>query len=131
LPHTADLFIEAWGGDFSACAEEAVAGLLDVCMSGTPESTSNGPIVRMADGPIGAVLEAILEEVVFVLDTSDAVPVDVRVATHPDGTVELNFGLAPRGSVHLTGAAPKAVVMLEAPTGAFADSARCRFIVDV
>ena len=29
LPHTADVIIEAWGPDLAACAEEAVAALIE------------------------------------------------------------------------------------------------------
>jgi SHS2 domain-containing protein len=129
LPHTADLIIEAWGDDLVTCAEEAAAGLLEVCVSGRPEEKAT--LVRVVSGRSEELLAAILDEIVFVIDTSELLPVGVRMTALSDEEVELRFGLAARQDVQLTGAAPKAVVMLAASDARRSVPARCSFIIDV
>lgn len=129
LPHTADLIVEAWGDDFTACAEEAAAAMLEICVAGGP--ADHATVVRVAADGTRPLLAAILDEVVYLLDISELVPVDVRLTELPGGVVEMRFGLGARRSVRLTGAAPKAVVMLEAPDERRTGPFRCRFIVDV
>ena len=129
LPHTADLIVEAWGDRFSICAEEAATGLLEICVAGrSAEQTS---VVRIDSGEPTDLLAAILDEVVYMLDTSDLVPVRVELTEVSGGAVELRFGLAAREAVQSTGSVPKAIVMLESPDEARPGPARCRFLVDV
>jgi SHS2 domain-containing protein len=129
LPHTADLIVEAWGDRFSTCAEEAATGLLEICVGARPSEQSS--VVKIESGRPTDLLAAILDEVVYTLDTSDLVPVGVELTEMPGGAVELRFGLAAREAVQSTGAVPKAIVMLESPDEARPGPARCRFLVDV
>lgn len=130
LPHTADVIVEAWGVDELTCAEEAARGLLELCVSGVPEPEAG---LWMSEVAVSQpdVVRSVLDDVVFALDTSECVPVSAHVDRTADSRVMLSLGLARRDSVRLTGAAPKAIVMMAPePTGPDGLS-RCCFIVDV
>ena len=129
-PHTADVIVEAWGSDDLACAEEAARALIEICVSGEPDPEA-GLWVAGISAPRRDLVRAVLDEVVFALDTSEPAPVSAHLERTTDSDVTLRLGLAPRESVRLTGAAPKAIVMLGSePAGSDAPT-RCRFIVDV
>lgn len=130
LPHTADVIVEAWGPDDLACAREAAQALIEICVSGQPDPEA-GLWVAELDGPQRDLVRSVLEEVVFALDTSALVPVSAQVERSGDRDVTLRLGLAHRASVRLTGAAPKAIVMLEPEPVASNGLSRCRFLVDV
>ncbi len=129
LPHTADVIIEAWAGDGAACAEEAAAGLLGICVSQTAGETRDGQVLRVPPGSFQSMVEAVLEHLIYLFDTSDLVPVAVSVEASTDGGLELRTTVAPPDSVQLTGAAPKGIVRLS--VDARGTVHRCRFIVDV
>jgi SHS2 domain-containing protein len=129
LPHTADVIVEAWGSDVLACAEEAAQALIDICVSGDPEEAA-GTWASTFDVPPVELVRSVLEEVVFALDTSEVAPVSAHLDRSVDSGITLRLGLASPESVRFTGAAPKAIVMMDPePTGT--DLVRCRFIVDV
>lgn len=130
LPHTADVIVEAWGPDDVACAEEAARGLVELCVSGEPDPGAGNWKATIGTPPPDRV-RAVLDEVIFALDTSELAPVAVHLEPGRDSGVELRLGLAPRDAVRLTGAAPKAIVMLDPESSAGDRSVRCRFIVDV
>ncbi len=130
LPHTADLIVEAWGADDLACAEEAAQALIEVCVAGDPEPES-GHWVSELSVPRLDLVRSVLEEVLFALDTSELAPVSAHLERIADSGVTLRLGLAQRDSVRLTGAAPKAIVMMPSARAGPEASWRCRFIVDV
>lgn len=130
LPHTADVIVEAWGSDHLACAEQAAQALIEICVSGTPDSAAGVWVSTFTVAP-RELVRTVLEEVVFALDTSELTPVSAHLDRAADSAVTLNLGLARPESVRVTGAAPKAIVMMPPdPTGP-KPPARCRFIVDV
>ena len=131
LPHTADVIVEAWGADDLACAGAAAQALIEICVSGEPDPEA-GHWVAVIRAPQRDLVRAVLDEVVFALDTSEFAPVSAEVDRTANSDVTVRLGLAPPGSVQFTGAAPKAVVMLASSEPGAADSLiRCRFIVDV
>lgn len=130
LPHTADVIVEAWGSDDLACSEEAALALIEICVSGEPDQEA-GFWVSTFDAARGDLVRRVLEEVVFALDTSEPAPVSVHLDRSAGPEITLRLGLAPRESVHLTGSAPKATVMLQPESTGADESVRCRFIVDV
>jgi SHS2 domain-containing protein len=72
----------------------------------------------------------VLEEVIFTLDTAEAVPVRAVVTAAGDGGLDVDLALVAREGVTATGAVPKAVsrsLELESRQGIV----RCRFLVDV
>ena len=131
MPHTADVILEAWGPDFAACCEEAAAALVElyVAPGAAPEVTTR--VVHLHAGPAEELLIALLEEVIFTLDTADVVPVGAGVTSSADHGLDVVLQLAERRAVAPTGAVPKAVSRSELKVLPRAHGVRCRFLVDV
>jgi SHS2 domain-containing protein len=104
--------------------------LIEICAIGQPDPGSGSRVSRIGVAG-GGLARAVLEEVVFALDTSELVPVSVHLQRAGGDEVKLRLGLADRESVQFTGAAPKAIVMLDSGSRHPDDLVRCRFIVDV
>lgn len=112
VPHTADLRVEAWAPTREECLVQAVRG---VCASFLDLTGATG--VRTRDVVLRAdrdedLLVALLEEVVFWLDTEGEVPVDVEL-TPVYGGLRCGLRMADAGALPVTGAAPKAVTLHE------------------
>ena len=131
LPHTADVIVEAWGANEVECAEEAAGALIEVCVSGQPAPDEASLVTTIEAVRSRELVEAVLDETVFALDTSELVPVAATLEGSVDGGFELRMNVAHRDVVRLTGAAPKAVVMVNFEGGDGGTPSRCRFIVDV
>lgn len=87
--------------------------------------------LRLAPGRAEDLLLALLDEVIFVLDTSVNVPVAARVqAAEGDGLV-VELELAPPDAVEPTGAVPKAISRSGLLFEVTPSGARCAFLVDV
>jgi SHS2 domain-containing protein len=131
VPHTADVVLEAWEPDLSSCCEEAVAAL-----ASTYVSRVGGPAVgrrerRLPPASDASLLVDLLEEVIFTLDTSDAVPVRAEVSSALDGGLDVNLLLADRAHLEQTGAVPKAISRSGLVVTTEARGVYCRFLVDV
>lgn len=131
LPHTADVIVEAWGANEVECTEEATRALIEVCVSGQADPGEASRVTTIEALRSQELVEAVLDETVFALDTSELVPVAATLEASADGGFELRLKVAHRDVVRLTGAAPKAVVMVDFQGGESGTPARCRFIVDV
>jgi SHS2 domain-containing protein len=112
VPHTADLRVEAWAPTREECLAHVVRG---VCESFLDLSGAGATGVRRRDVVVRAdsdadLLVALLEEVVYWLDTADEVPVDVELTETPDG-LRAGLHMADASSLPVTGAAPKAVTL--------------------
>jgi SHS2 domain-containing protein len=110
VPHTADTRIEAWAPTREACLAEAVAGLV-ASFADTegahPTRTVTADLTVDSDPDV---LVAVLDEVIYVLDTQGSVPLDVEVAPRTGG-IGLRLHLAPAHEVDIIGAVPKAVTL--------------------
>jgi SHS2 domain-containing protein len=131
LPHTADVIVEGWGPDVAACVEEAVEGLVETYAEPVGAAVTDQQSVHVPAGPAEEMLVAMLDEVIFALDTADGVPVGARVSIATDGGLDAELVLAEADSVEPGGAVPKAIsrsglLMASGPYGV-----RCRFLVDV
>jgi SHS2 domain-containing protein len=130
LPHTADIRIEAWAPTREACVAEAVAGLAEAFVS-VPDGVTVTPLPVMlpADTDEDA-LVAVLDEVIYLVETSDVVPVraDVGAVT---GGVRVRFGTVPLDRVELVGAVPKAVTLHGLRLTEEAGGWTCTVVVDV
>jgi SHS2 domain-containing protein len=131
LPHTADAILEAWGPDLPSCCEEAVAALASLYVEGAAPEEIDRHRVHVASGPGHTQLLDLLEEVIFVLDTAEGVPVRAVIREAADGGLDAELVVAAPGSVVATGAVPKAVSRSELAVDARAGGVRCRFLVDV
>ncbi|XEC29487.1 archease [Streptomyces fradiae] len=112
VPHTADLRVEAWAPTREECLAQAVRG---VCASFLDLTGAAG--VHRRDVEVRAdrdedVLVALLDEVVYRLDTEGEVPVEVELVP-VDGGVRGVLWTADAGTLPVTGAAPKAVTLHE------------------
>jgi len=112
VPHTADTRIEAWGPTREACLAEAVAGLVDSFADTTgarPTWTVTAPVTADTDPDA---LVAVLDEVIYVLDTQGGVPLQVECVPGA-AALGLRLHLAAVDDVEITGAVPKAVTLHE------------------
>jgi SHS2 domain-containing protein len=112
LPHTADVRIEAWAPTREQCAAEAVAGLV----AGFAHVSGDVPteVVEYAVEP-GAnedMLAAVLDEVIYRLDTTGQVPVDAQVSAG-DSELRVLLRVTDLDNVDIVGATPKAVSLHE------------------
>lgn len=129
VAHTADVIVEAWGPTFAHCAAESARGLIETYAELPLPAPVRTVEVVLEDGDELAALESLLEEVIFLLDTEEDVPVGCRVGDGDPRTVAV-ISMAHRADVRPTGSVPKAISRsdLELLHG---DEVRCRFIVDV
>lgn len=131
VPHTADVIIEAWGPDLPACCEEAVATIIGLCFERRSSSVSDHLGFAVVPGPNDTMLLDLLDEVVFVIDTEEAVPVGAAVRAGSSGGLDVELTMVGRDGVEPVGPAPKAVshsgLVVEHGDG----GVRCSFLVDV
>ncbi len=121
IEHTADVIVEAWGPGFAAFCEEAVAGLIELYTERSADPVDT-VIVPLSGTTEDDRLAGLLEDVIFLLDTSDLSPVGISVREET-----ASISLSPQ--VVGTGAVPKAISGLAVQV---ADgTVRCRFLVDV
>ena len=105
VPHTADLRIEAWGASREECVAEALRGLIE-----SYADVKDVPVARITETPLLAstdadLLAAAAEEIIYLLDTEDQIPVSIRLRPAAAGTV-LILALAAAEAVDITGAVP-------------------------
>jgi SHS2 domain-containing protein len=130
LPHTADVIVEAWAPDREGCLREAVHGLVAVFADvGRVTPTGRLPVTLPADGD-GEPLMSLLEEVLYLLDIEDVVPVDAEVDA-TQGALHVVFLVAPVEAVEQQGALPKAIAHHGLSFGQESGRWRCRVMVDV
>ncbi|GDY32589.1 archease [Gandjariella thermophila] len=133
LPHTADIRIEAWGPTREACLAEAVAAVVDGFAD--TADLAGAPAVRAASADLDAdtdedALLAVLDEVIYLLDTEDAVPVTAEIERTAAG-VRARMRLVSVRGLDLGGAIPKAVSLSGLSIGADGDRWSCTATIDV
>ena len=108
LPHTADLRVEAWGPTREQCIAEAVTAVVETFVDVGDAQDAVTRTAHLRGAADEDLLVAVLDEVVYLLDTTGLVP--VGVAVRPDGTgAEVRFRMVPSESLSQVGAVPKAV----------------------
>ncbi len=110
VPHTADLRVEAWAPTREECLAHAVRGMCESFLDLTGAAAVRRQDVVVRADSDADLLVALLEEVVYWLDTADEVPVDVELTDVPDG-LRASLHMADAASLPVTGAAPKAVTL--------------------
>jgi SHS2 domain-containing protein len=130
LPHTADLRLEAWAPTREACFAESVAGLVESfadTAGAKPGWTVTADLAAPTDEDA---LVALLDEVIYLLDTECAVPLAVDVEPGPD-SVRVQLHLAAVDGIELTGAVPKAVTLHDLHVTGGPDGWSCGVTIDV
>ena len=107
LPHTADLQVEAWAPSREACLRQAVLGSVEAFVD-TGGAASTGTHAFRVEAEDEQLLVAVLEEIVFWLDTTGTVPVQAAV-TSCGGGCDVRFDTVDARTLPRVGAVPKAV----------------------
>lgn len=130
VPHTADLRIEAWAPTRNGCIRQAVLGtvasFLDTS-SAHPKDTRQCRLTADRDDDL---LAAVLDEVIYVLDTDGQVPVDIDV-DDLDGDIQVTFAMVDATTLPQIGAVPKAVSLNELSLSREPAGWRCSVTLDV
>ncbi|KAA8968804.1 archease [Mycobacterium sp.] len=130
VPHTADLRIEAWSPTRNGCIREAVLGTVESFLDTSSAQPHHTVVRRLSAHRDDDLLVAVLEEVIYLLDTTGEAPVDVEV-TGTDDQVEVRFAMADAGSLPQAGAVPKAVSLTDVRLAPAQSCWRCLVTLDV
>lgn len=131
MPHTADVIVEAFGPSLSACLEAAVRGETATFADVRGVQATGERRVDLRAPSDEALLVAVLEEVIFVLDAEDLVVVGAHLAVVGTGIVSGRFDTVDKRLVALVGSPPKAVAYHELELVSDELGCKCRFIIDV
>lgn len=129
-PHTADARIEAWAPTRERCVAEAVAALVETfadVSAAPPVATEE---FQVPPAPDEDMLVAVLDRVVYLIDTTGQLPVRADVSAS-DGGLGVRLEMADPDAVEVTGAAPKAVSLHELRFAADTAGWSCAVTVDV
>lgn len=130
VPHTADLRIEAWAPTREGCIAEAVLGTVESFLdigSAHPDHERQCQLTAHSDEDL---LAAVLDEVIYYLDTAGEAPVDVEVEAL-DGDIDVRFAMADARALTQVGAVPKAVSLHELSLALGAAGWQCSVTLDV
>lgn len=108
VPHTADVVLEAWAPTREACLAQAVQALAASFVDARGAPTRPVPFTVRPDTD-DELLVRLLDEVVFLVDARDLLPLTADVAAASDGGLTGTFAAAPIETVEVVGAPPKAV----------------------
>ncbi|WP_334143357.1 archease [Rhabdothermincola sp.] len=111
VPHTADVIIEAWAPTKGQCLEHAVLALVESFVESDPGVEPDAVVAipftidaRTDDDQV----VALLEEVIYVVETKAVVPIGVQLTVDAEG-VAGTFDTVAAEAVELVGAVPKGV----------------------
>ncbi len=130
VPHTADVRVEAWAPTREECIAQAVLGTVESFLDTTSVHPGHGYRCRLTAHSDEDLLAAVLDEVIYRLDTAGEAPVDLEVEPVEEG-VEVRFAMADAGALPQTGAVPKAVSLHELSLAAGPAGWRCSVTLDV
>jgi len=130
VPHTADVRVEAWAPTREGCIAEAVLGTVETFLDTSvvhPSSTYHCRLTANSDEDL---LVAVLDEVIYIMDTIGEVPVDVELEP-VDGELDVRFATIDAGTLSQVGAIPKAVSLHELRLGTGPRGWSCSVTLDV
>jgi SHS2 domain-containing protein len=130
VPHTADVIVEAWGASRIECLEEAARALVDSFARVKASVTNPVPVV-FDEQDDEALLLALLDEVIYVIDVLDAVPTSIVLDEAEDGSLVGVMDMAPLSAVEVHGSPPKGVSLSELSVARDEHGWRCRATIDV
>lgn len=130
VPHTADLRVEAWAPTRELCIAEAVVGAVESFADTAYSGVTSRRVARLHAVRDEDLLVAVLDEVIFRLETAAEIPVAVDVGVADRG-VEARFTMAPAAELSQVGAVPKAVSLHELHLAPGPHGWSCSVILDV
>ena len=130
VPHTADLRIEAWAPSRDDCIRQAVLGTVDSFLDISSARPHRSLSRRLTAGSDDDLLVAVLEEVIFLLDTVGEAPVDLDLQG-AGGVAEVNFAMVDARTLPQVGAVPKAVSLNDLRLSHDDNGWRCLVTLDV
>lgn len=128
--HTADMALMAWAPTRTECLGEAVRALAGSFIDLNTASPTESFAVTFAAAGDEDLLVRLLEEVIYLLDVFNRVPLDAEVEDR-DGGLIVHFATARPEEVELVGAVPKAVSLHELAFGQRRGGWHCTVTVDV
>ncbi len=130
VPHTADLRIEAWAPTRDGCIRQAVLGTVESFLDTSLAYPKRTRRCRLTEARDDDLLVAVLDEVIYVLDTEGEAPVDVDVKD-TDGGVDVTFAMVDASTLPQVGAVPKAFSLNEIRLSQGRAGWRCLVTLDV
>jgi len=130
VPHTADLRVEAWAPTRDGCIRQVVLAVVESFLdlsSAHADHTRLGRLVADRDDDL---LVAVLDEVIYLLDTAAEAPVDLELHD-VSGGVGVTFTMADASTLPQLGAVPKAVSLNELRFSHGRHGWRCLVTLDV
>ncbi len=130
VEHTADVGVHAWNETLEGCFRQATLGVLDI-MGALGSGPGDRIEIEMNARDVGGVLVDWLSEVLYVVDSRDAVVTHVEVGEVTESSARGAIDIAPRGDETLEGTAVKAITYHQLTIETAEGGWRCRFFVDV
>jgi SHS2 domain-containing protein len=130
VPHTADLRIEAWAPTRDGCIRQAVLGVVESFLDTSLACPERTRVCRLTEERDDNLLVAVLDEVIYLLDTAGEAPVDLDM-NGTDGGVDVTFSMADARTLDQVGAVPKAVSLNELHFSQGQKGWRCAVTLDV
>jgi SHS2 domain-containing protein len=130
VPHTADLRIEAWAPTREGCIAQAVLGAVESFLHTSLVHPDRIHRCRLDAHSDEDLLVAVLDEVIYLVDTTGEAPVDVELVADEEG-VDVEFAMADAADLPQIGAVPKAVSLHEVSCASGPGGWRCSVILDV
>lgn len=131
MPHTADVRIEAWAPTREQCAAEAVVAMVETFAELGDAEPVAAVEVEITEPTDERLLVAVLDEVIYLMDTEDRLPVATDV-DEIEGGLAVRFTVVDIDDVELTGAVPKAVTRNDSSLDEQPDcSWSCQVTIDI
>lgn len=130
VPHTADIAVEAWAETREGCLAEAVRGLVESFADvegARPDDCVTFTVTEESDEDV---LAAVLQEVIYQIEVSGGLAVDVSL-DEPDDALVVRLATAQVDTVEQIGAMPKAVSLHDLRFGRVDGVWRAHVVVDV
>jgi SHS2 domain-containing protein len=129
-PHTADVVLCAWSPTEQGCLAQAIEGLAGSFVAATSAPVGSR-VLRVRAATAAERLVAVLEEVLFLLDTEGVVAVAARIEPVTGPEVRGELAVVALAATVPVGPAPKGIAWHELRQDRTGGQWRCRVVVDV